>query len=81
MEPEVTKVKQAKEEDELYGFDLETLKSLGLTDLITPSEPTVEEDPKFNMTYEDLRKQFDIDGQQKHVNKLRKTCKDFKDVE
>lgn len=35
----------------------------------------------FNMTFEDMRRQFDIDHKNSHVGRLRGACKEYKDVE
>ena len=87
-EKEKEKKKQSKKED-LYGLDVDMLEMLGLDDYLNDSdddekkkneEKKKEQDPSWNMTYEDMRKQFDIDGQHLHVNKLRGACKNFKDV-
>jgi len=60
------------------------LEELGLGDMLSDlDEPdnSGHQDPSENMTYEDLRQQYDIDGQHTAVNKLRGACKQYKNEE
>ena len=85
----VEKPKVVEEKPDLYGLDSDMIEMLGLGEYLDDSDDErnkksdkkKEEDPSWNMSYEEMRQQFDIDGQQKHVNKLRKACSTFKDVE
>jgi hypothetical protein len=74
--------KQPKDID-LYGFDASFLEDLGLTDIIKDldkpafnknSTPTKQSDHE-NMTFEELRLKYDIDGNDTKASKLRGICK------
>lgn len=83
LKVEETKKPSSKTGD-LYGLDLDLLETLGLGDMITSKEeeksPVKKDNDLSNMTFEDMRRQFDIDHMNSHVGRLRGACKDFKDV-
>ena len=67
----------------MYGLDMDFLADLGLGDMINDhiQENTKErKDSKENITFEDMRQQYDIDGQKSAVGRLRGACKTYKDV-
>jgi hypothetical protein len=59
----------------MYGLDMDLLANLGLGDYLDENkQDSGEEDPSYNMTYEEMRKQYNMDGQTSAVNKLRGAC-------
>lgn len=74
MKLKVKPNKKVTEKKEMYGLDFDFLEDLGLGDMLSDSDEPEQSKPEENMTYEDLREQFDIDGKHKAVNKLRGAC-------
>lgn len=59
---------------------MEFLQGLGLGDMLQDSpqkELSGSASKMENMTFEELRQQFNQDGQNSHVGKLRGACKDY----
>jgi hypothetical protein len=69
---------------ELYGLDIDFLQGLGLGDMLEDSpqksEPGNSGSKMHNMTYEELRQQFNQDGVNSHVGKLRGACKQYNEI-
>ena len=73
-----------QQKKELYGLDVEFLEGLGLGDMINES-PQKESNngsgsKMENMTFEELREQFNQDGVNSHVGKLRGACKHYNEM-
>lgn len=77
-----TKKKEEKQQQELYGLDIDFLESMGLGDIIqginTPSP--VKEEKEENMSIEELRKKYDIGNSKSSVGRLRGACQEYNQI-
>jgi hypothetical protein len=73
-------VKKEPEKEELYGFDLDFLQSMGLGDMIqeiNEPEEKKEELKEENMSIDQLRKRYDTSNVKKAPKKLRGLCQEY----
>lgn len=77
-------VKKEPEKEELYGFDIDFLQSMGLGDMIQDinndePEKKTKEDKEENMSIEQLRELHDTSNIKKAPKKLRGLCQEYND--
>jgi len=75
-------VKKEPEKEELYGFDIDFLKSMGLDDMISdinnePEKKDAKQDLEENMSIEQLRELHDTSNIKKAPKKLRGLCQEY----